>query len=61
MPGIDAPPRWDAGPSSAVPSFLGLHEFDAFLLVVDGIPSGGAFNPAKTTLNFTTTLNAWKY
>jgi iron complex outermembrane receptor protein len=51
--GVDAPPGGDAGPSSAVPSFWGLHEFDAFLLVVDGIPWGGAFNPAISTLNFT--------
>ena len=53
VPGVEAPPGGDAGPSSAVPSFWGLHEFDAFLLVVDGIPWGGAFNPAITTLNFT--------
>ena len=51
--GVEAPPGGDAGPSSAVPSFLGLHEFDAFLLVVDGVPWGGAFNPAITTLDFT--------
>jgi iron complex outermembrane recepter protein len=51
--GVEAPPGGDAGPSSAVPSFWGLHEFDAFLLVVDGIPWGGAFNPAITTLNLT--------
>ena len=50
--GVEAPPGGDAGPSSAVPAFLGLHEFDAFLLVVDGIPSGGAFNPMITTLDF---------
>jgi iron complex outermembrane receptor protein len=30
-----------------------LHEFDAFLLVVDNIPWGGAFNPAITTLDST--------
>ena len=53
VPGVEAPQGGDAGPSSAVPSFWGLHEFDAFLLVVDGIPWGGAFNPAITTLNFT--------
>jgi iron complex outermembrane receptor protein len=53
--GIEAPPGGDAGPSSAVPSFWGLHEFDAFLLVVDGVPWGGAFNPGITTLNFTNT------
>lgn len=51
--GVEAPPGGDAGPSSAVPSIWGLHEFDAFLLVVDGIPWGGAFNPAIGTLNFT--------
>src|SRR5207237_4968136 len=33
------------------PSFWGLHEFDAFLLVVDGVPWGGAFNPALSTLD----------
>src|SRR5882724_4944018 len=49
--GIDAPPGGDAGPASSVPSLWGLHEFDAFLLVVDGVPSGGAFNPALPTLD----------
>ncbi|HUX72715.1 MAG TPA: TonB-dependent receptor [Steroidobacteraceae bacterium] len=51
--GVEAPAGGDAGPSSAVPSFWGLHEFDAFLLVVDGVPWGGAFNPAISTLDFT--------
>ena len=51
--GAEAPPGGDAGPSSAVPSFWGLHEFDAFLLVVDGVPWGGAFNPAIASLNLT--------
>jgi iron complex outermembrane recepter protein len=50
--GVEAPPGGDAGPSSAVPSFWGLHEFDAFLLVVDGVPWGGAYNPGITTLHF---------
>jgi iron complex outermembrane receptor protein len=49
--GVEAPGGGDAGPSSAVPSFWGLHEFDAFLLVMDEVPWGGAFNPAITTLN----------
>ena len=53
VPGVEAPAGGDAGPSSAVPSFWGLHEFDAFLLVVDGVPWGGAFNPAITTLDLT--------
>ncbi|HZU75684.1 MAG TPA: TonB-dependent receptor, partial [Dehalococcoidia bacterium] len=49
--GVDAPPGGDSGPAGAVPSFWGLHEFDAFLLVVDGVPWGGAFNPAIPALN----------
>lgn len=53
VPGVEAPSGGDAGPSSAVPSFWGLHEFDAFLLVVDEVPWGGAFNPAITTLDLT--------
>lgn len=51
VPGVDAPPGGDAGPASSIPSLWGLHEFDAFLLVVDGIPWGGAFNPAVPTLD----------
>lgn len=49
--GITIAPGGDAGPASAVPEFWGLKEFDAFLLVVDGIPWGGAFNPAISTLS----------
>ena len=51
VPGVEAPSGGDAGPSSAVPAFWGLHEFDAFLLVVDGVPWGGAFNPMITTFD----------
>src|SRR6266496_4403455 len=49
--GVEVAPGGDAGPASAVPDFWGLKEFDAFLLVVDGVPWGGAFNPALTTLS----------
>jgi iron complex outermembrane receptor protein len=49
--GVEIAPGGDAGPASAVPDFWGLKEFDAFLLVVDGVPWGGAFNPAITSLN----------
>ncbi|HEU5402473.1 MAG TPA: TonB-dependent receptor [Terriglobales bacterium] len=49
--GVEIAPGGDAGPASAVPAFWGLKEFDAFLLVVDGIPWGGSFNPALTSLN----------
>src|SRR5919197_1507353 len=49
--GVDVSPGGDAGPAASVPEFWGLREFDAFLLVVDDIPWGGAFNPDLTTLN----------
>jgi iron complex outermembrane receptor protein len=49
--GVDIAPGGDVGPAGSVPGMWGLREFDAFLLVVDGIPSGGAFNPALTTLD----------
>src|ERR1035437_3779611 len=49
--GVSIAPGGDNGPASAVPEFWGLREFDAFLLVVDGIPWGGAFNPAIPSLS----------
>lgn len=49
--GLEIAPGGDAGPASSVPDFWGLKEFDAFLLVVDGVPWGGTFNPALTSLN----------
>jgi outer membrane receptor protein involved in Fe transport len=49
--GIEVASGGDGGPAGSVPEFWGLREFDAFLLVVDDIPWGGAFNPALTTLN----------
>ena len=49
--GVSAQQGGDSGPSGTVPEFWGLREFDAFLLVVDGVPWGGAFNPALTSLN----------
>ena len=49
--GVDISPGGDGGPASSVPELWGLREFDAFLLVVDGVPWGGAFNPALATLD----------
>jgi outer membrane receptor protein involved in Fe transport len=49
--GVDIAPGGDGGPASSVPEFWGLKELDAFLLVVDGVPWGGAFNPALSTLD----------
>ena len=51
LPALTSHRAGDAGPAGAVPEFWGLREFDAFLLVVDDVPWGGAFNPALTTLN----------
>src|SRR6185369_10616709 len=36
--GVDVAPGSDSGPAGSVPEFYGLREFDAFLLVVDGVP-----------------------
>ena len=43
--GVNIAPGGDGGPASAIPEFQGLVEFDAFLLLVDGVPVGGAFDP----------------
>jgi outer membrane receptor protein involved in Fe transport len=51
--GVSIAPGGDGGPASSVPEMMGLREFDAFLLVVDGVPWGGAFNPALATLDLT--------
>jgi len=49
--GIDIAPGGDGGPLAYVPEMWGLREFDAFLLVIDGVPWGGAFVPALTTID----------
>ncbi len=49
--GVDVSPGGDGGSASSVPALWGLREFDAFLLVVDGVPSGGAFVPALQAVN----------
>lgn len=51
--GVAIPPGGDGGPAGSVPEIWGLREFDAFLLVVDGVPAGGAFNPALISLDLT--------
>ncbi len=49
--GVEVLPGSDQGPSSSVVSMQGLTELDAYLLVVDGVPYGGSFNPATATLD----------
>src|SRR5215203_5813415 len=51
--GVEVAPGGDAGPAGSVPEFWGLREFDAFLLVVDDVPWGGAFNPALPSVDLT--------
>ncbi|HEX4822793.1 MAG TPA: TonB-dependent receptor plug domain-containing protein [Candidatus Polarisedimenticolaceae bacterium] len=50
--GVDVAPSGDGGPASAIPEMWGLREADAYLLLVDGIPWGGVFNPQISTLSF---------
>ena len=49
--GVEAVPGGDGGPAASVPALWGLREFDAFLLVVDGVPWGGAFVPDLPTVD----------
>lgn len=51
--GVSVAPGGDGGPAGSVPEIWGLREFDAFLLVVDGVPWGGAFNPALPSVDLT--------
>lgn len=44
-------PGGDFGPAASVPGLLGVREVDDFLLVVDGIPVGGAFIPQFDTVD----------
>ena len=49
--GISVYPGGDLGPAASTPSVLGRTEADDFLLLVDGVPVGGAFVPAFATLD----------
>jgi iron complex outermembrane receptor protein len=51
--GVEGTPGGDSGPAGTVPGLWGLREVDAFLLVVDGVPWGGAFNPATPSIDLT--------
>ena len=45
LAGVSVAPGGDAGPAGAVPHLLGVREVDDLLLLIDGIPAGGAFVP----------------
>jgi len=49
--GVEVLPGSDQGPASSIVAMQGLTELDAYLLVVDGVPYGGSFNPATSTLD----------
>jgi len=51
LAGVTIGPGGDAGSASASPGLLGRRETDDFLLVVDGVPAGGAFTPQFATLD----------
>lgn len=51
--GVEGTPTGDGGPAGSVPALWGLREVDAFLLVIDGVPAGGAFNPQTVTVDLT--------
>src|SRR5262245_49472236 len=43
--GVSVAPGGDSGPAGAVPGLLGVREVDDLLLLIDGVPAGGAFIP----------------
>ena len=49
--GVVVAPGGDDGPAAAVPGLLGLREVDDFLLLIDGVPAGGAYIPQFATLD----------
>jgi iron complex outermembrane recepter protein len=51
--GVSVAPGGDAGPAAAVPGLLGVREVDDLLLLVDGIPAGGAFIPQVEAITLT--------
>jgi outer membrane receptor protein involved in Fe transport len=51
--GITTSPGGDGGPATTIPELWGLREADAYLLVVDGVPRGGAFNPDPASVELT--------
>lgn len=51
--GVQGSPGGDGGPGGATPALWGLREIDAFLLVIDGVPVGGAFVPVTSVVDLT--------
>lgn len=51
LSGISVSPVSDAGPEAPVPNLLGIREVDDLLLLIDGIPAGGAFAPQTQAIS----------
>jgi outer membrane receptor protein involved in Fe transport len=51
--GVSIAPGGDAGPAGSVPGLLGVREVDDLLLLIDGIPAGGAFIPQLEAVSMT--------
>lgn len=51
--GVEGTPGGDNGPAGSVPALWGLREADSYLLVIDGVPVGGAFMPQTQTVDLT--------
>src|SRR5262245_25833810 len=51
--GVSVAPGGDAGPAGAVPGLIGVREVDDLLLLIDGIPAGGAFIPQIEAISLT--------
>lgn len=51
LSGVSVSPVSDAGPAAPVPNLLGIREVDDLLLLIDGIPAGGAFVPQTLAIS----------
>ncbi len=51
LSGVSVSPLSDAGPAAPVPNLLGIREVDDLLLLIDGIPAGGAYAPQTAAIS----------
>ena len=51
LSGVSVSPSSDAGPTAPVPNLLGIREIDDLLLLIDGVPAGGAYTPQTQAIS----------
>ena len=51
LSGVSVSPLSDAGPAAPVPNLLGIREVDDLLLLIDGVPAGGAYAPQTQAIS----------